>query len=114
MVVRLPPKPFTGVRLLGQVPSGAWLVRLQPPRPNDGKRLRKGLFDGYPRYPERSRIADNPPSGNGEDEHGERYESKLVMVGSDGKQASVLAGWIRRPGESIMRLTTIFVTMEVR
>lgn len=54
-------------------------------------------------------IADNPPSGNGEDEHGERYESKLVMAGRDGKKANVLAGWIRRPGDSIMQLTTILV-----
>lgn len=54
-------------------------------------------------------VADNPPIKNDEDVHGERFESKFVMTGRDEKRANVVAGWIRRPGEPIMQLTSIHV-----
>ena len=37
-------------------------------------------------------IADNPPIKNGEDAHGERFESETMMIGRNGKMASVGAG----------------------
>ena len=54
-------------------------------------------------------LADNPPAAKGEDGHGERFESRLVMAGRNGRKANVVAGWILRPGQSIMQLTTILV-----
>ncbi len=36
-------------------------------------------------------IADNPPIKNGEDAHGERFESETMMIGRNGKMASLSA-----------------------
>lgn len=54
-------------------------------------------------------VADNPPIKNGEDAHGERFESSFVMTGRDKKRANVVAGWILRPDEPTMQLTSIRV-----
>ena len=54
-------------------------------------------------------VADNPPAKNGEDRHGARFESRLVMTGRNGKRANVVAGWVLRPGDAKMQMTTILV-----
>ena len=59
-------------------------------------------------------IANNPPIKNREDIHGERFESETMMTGRNGKKASVISGWIRRPGESIMQLTSIRVKKKTK
>ena len=54
-------------------------------------------------------LDGNAPRFVYRDSYGERYETRMVMVGRDGQRASVIAGWIKRDGEDKISLTTIHV-----
>lgn len=44
-----------------------------------------------------------------QDEHGQRYQVDLLIVGVLGQQEIVRTGWIVRPGEDLARLVTLYV-----
>lgn len=54
-------------------------------------------------------IADNPPTYRGKGTYGDEYTSKLIMKGNNGKTAKVIAGFIFRPDDDKMQLTSIYV-----
>ena len=54
------------------------------------------------------------PTFSKKDRYGERYTTLMTMKGKDGKEANVKAGWIKRPGEGKMQLTSIYVTKKRR
>lgn len=50
---------------------------------------------------------DSAPSGN--NGYGDIYSTEMKMAGKNGKTATVSVGWIMKPGDSKMKLTSIYV-----
>lgn len=54
-------------------------------------------------------MGKNSPTKSRDSEWGEIYTADIRMTGSNGRSANVRTGWILRPGEGKMRMTTIYV-----
>lgn len=54
-------------------------------------------------------MGRNDPVKTGESRWGEIYTADIRMTGKNGKTANVRTGWILRPGEDKMQLTSIYV-----
>lgn len=54
-------------------------------------------------------VADHEPEFRETDRYGDRFTTRMVMRGKDGKSAKVKVGWILDKGGGKMRLTSIYV-----
>lgn len=54
-------------------------------------------------------VADHESEFREADRYGDRFTTRMVMRGKDGKSAKVKVGWIRDKGGGKMRLTSIYV-----
>lgn len=55
-------------------------------------------------------VGKHEPTYEYTDDHGERFETMMDMVGKNGKTAKVVAAWIRGDSDDKMRLTSVYVT----
>ena len=53
------------------------------------------------------KSAQYPARAKGLDEHGQRYEQKIVLNGLKGKPANVVVGWINKDGQT--KMTTAYI-----
>lgn len=54
-------------------------------------------------------VADHEPEFKETDRYGDRFTTRMVMDGKDGRSAKVKAGWIRDTGGGKMRMTSVYV-----
>lgn len=54
-------------------------------------------------------VGEHDPAPSGNNGYGDIYSTEMKMAGKNGKTATVSVGWIMKPGDSKMKLTSIYV-----
>lgn len=58
----------------------------------------------------RDAVPDHEPELRGRNQYGDLYQTIVKIKGPSGKKANVLIGWIYKPSENEVKMTTIHVT----